>query len=31
MKNNTALYVLACIIMAILLVALAFDEKEILT
>ena len=29
MKNNTALYVLACIIMAILLVALAFDEKEI--
>lgn len=29
MKNTTALYVLACIIMAILLVALAFDEKEI--
>lgn len=29
MKNNTALYVLACIIMAIMLVALAFDEKEI--
>lgn len=29
MKNNTALYVLVCIIMAILLVALAFDEKEI--
>lgn len=29
MKNTTALYVLGCIIMAILLVALAFDEKEI--
>ena len=29
MKNNTALYVFGCIIMAILLVALAFDEKEI--
>ena len=29
MKNNTALYVLVCIIMAILLFALAFDEKEI--
>ena len=29
MKNNTALYVLACIITAILLIALAFDEKEI--
>lgn len=29
MKNNTALYVLVCIIMAILLIALAFDEKEI--
>lgn len=29
MKNNTALYVFVCIIMAILLVALAFDEKEI--
>ena len=28
MKNNTALYVFGCIIMAILLVALAFDEKE---
>lgn len=28
MKNNTALYVFVCIIMAILLVALAFDEKE---
>lgn len=29
MKNNTALYIFGCIIMAILLVALAFDEKEI--
>lgn len=29
MKNTTALYVLVCIILAILLVALAFDEKEI--
>lgn len=29
MKNNTALYVFGCIIMAIMLVALAFDEKEI--
>lgn len=29
MKNNTALYIFVCIIMAILLVALAFDEKEI--
>lgn len=28
MKDNTALYVFGCIIMAILLVALAFDEKE---
>lgn len=28
MKNNTALYIFGCIIMAILLVALAFDEKE---
>ena len=29
MKNNTALYIFGCIIMAILLIALAFDEKEI--
>lgn len=29
MKNNTAFYILACIIAAILLVALAYDEHEL--
>ena len=29
MKNTTALYVLICIIMAVMLVGLVFDEKEI--